>query len=106
MIGIPSKKYIDSLVWEGVQPHHTLTQETTHVKIFEHITCDQLSLRSVNDVVDGMQRVLYNCRYHSQPVLIEIPTDMVSSPMPSSIPKYIPFDSICGKISSPEEITK
>jgi TPP-dependent 2-oxoacid decarboxylase len=62
--------------------HHKVKDFDTQQKVFEHVTVDSVVLDNSKTAVKNIERVLSSARRYSRPVYIELPRDMVASPLP------------------------
>ncbi|MBI2379420.1 MAG: indolepyruvate/phenylpyruvate decarboxylase [Gammaproteobacteria bacterium] len=61
----------------GLVLHHQVKTVDSQYRIFREITCDQVCLDDPDTAAADIARVLRSCREYSQPVLIELPRDIV-----------------------------
>jgi TPP-dependent 2-oxoacid decarboxylase len=62
--------------------HHKVKDFDTQQKVFEHVTVGSVVLNDSKTVVENIERVLSYARKYRRPVYIELPRDIVSSPLP------------------------
>jgi TPP-dependent 2-oxoacid decarboxylase len=62
--------------------HHMVRDYETQQRIFEHVTVAPTILNNSRTAAAEIDRVLLIALRHRRPVYIELPRDMVSSPMP------------------------
>ena len=62
--------------------HHMVRDYETQQRIFEHITVASTILNNSRTAAAEIDRVLSTALRHRRPVYIELPRDMVSSPIP------------------------
>jgi indolepyruvate decarboxylase len=62
---------------DDLHPHHLVKEFECQHKIFSRITCANTVLRSPATAAYEIDRVLAACKYHKEPVYIEIPRDIV-----------------------------
>jgi indolepyruvate decarboxylase len=61
----------------GLALHHQVRSIDSQQRIFQEITCEQIRLTDVAEAPAAIARALRACREYAQPVLIELPRDMV-----------------------------
>jgi indolepyruvate decarboxylase len=61
----------------GLALHHQVRTVDSQLRIFSEITCEQIRLDDIAHAPAAIARALRACREHAQPVLIELPRDMV-----------------------------
>ena len=72
----------------GHKLHHLINKsttgmpETTQMDIFKHITVDQAILDDPATAAEQIDRVLESCLLHKKPVYIELPRNLVDTPLP------------------------
>lgn len=62
--------------------HHKVKDFDTQQKVFEHVTIDSVVVDNSKTAVEDIERVLSSARRYRRPVYIELPRDIVSSPIP------------------------
>jgi indolepyruvate decarboxylase len=64
----------------GLLLHHQAKTLDSQFEMYKEITCEQIRLDDAARAPAEIARVLASCLYHSEPVYIEIPRDMVNQP--------------------------
>lgn len=62
--------------------HHKVKDFDTQQRVFEHVTVGSVVLDDSRTAVENIERVLSYARRYRRPVYIELPRDIVSSPLP------------------------
>ncbi|HZD34793.1 MAG TPA: thiamine pyrophosphate-binding protein [Nitrososphaeraceae archaeon] len=65
--------------------HHKTKEFETQLKVFEHVTVDTVILDDPRTAIKDIERVLSSARRYSRPVYIELPRDMLSALIPTSV---------------------
>lgn len=83
------------LTKESYHYHHLIHQslkgyfDTTQLEIFKQITIDQALLHQADTAASEIDRVLESCLTHKKPVYIELPRNLVNTPIPKHTPHHI-----------------
>jgi len=62
--------------------HHKVKDFDTQQRVFEHVTVGSVVLDDSRTAVENIERVLSYARRYRRPLYIELPRDIVSSPLP------------------------